>query len=99
MLESVSFCLVSLCGAGTLPLQEAVLPVLRVAIVLGGSAVGAGLWIASRLARPRVGSPAEQAQATCQLHDWLQLEDGGFVCLQCNYRAGASFASAREERV
>jgi hypothetical protein len=98
MLESVSFCLVSLCGAGTLPLQEAVLPVLRVVIVLGGSAVGAGLWMASRLARPRVGSPTEHPQAACQLHDWLQLEDGGFVCLQCNYRAGSSFASARAGR-
>ena len=96
MVESVSLCLDSLRGAGALPLQGAVLPVLCVAFALGVFTVGTGLWIASLLARPWKGSRAEDPQAACRLHDWLRLDDGGFVCLQCSYRAGFSSASARD---
>ena len=93
MVEFISVCFDILHNAGTFPLHEGVLPVLRVALLLGASAVGIGLWIASRLARPWRASPADHPQTACLLHDWLRLDDGGFVCLRCSYRAGSSLAS------
>ncbi len=98
MVESVSSCLVSLCAAATLPTPEGVLPALCVTLVLGVVAVGIGLWIGSLLARPRKGSRTEPLQAVCLLHDWLHLDDGSFVCLQCSFRAGSSLVSARRRR-
>jgi hypothetical protein len=96
MVETVSFCLESLCSVSTLPLQEGALPALHVALVLGVTAVGAGLWIASLLARPWKGSHAGYPLTLCHLHDWLRLDGDGFVCLQCGYRAGSSLPSVRE---
>lgn len=79
---------------GAVPLNESVLPALHVALALGASAVGIGVWLASLLARPWRASPTDHPQSVCTLHDWLRLDDGGFVCLRCGYRAGASLASA-----
>jgi hypothetical protein len=90
MLDSVSCYLASLFGAGSLPLDDGPLSALGVACVVSIVAIGVGLGIAARLARRRPGSPAAHPQTPCRLHEWLQLDDGGFVCVQCSYRAGSS---------
>lgn len=92
---SISFLSLSLRNLGTLPLHEGVLSALHAALALGACSVGAGLWIASLLARPWRASPREHPQSVCRLHDWLRLDDGGFVCLRCSYRAGSSVVATR----
>ncbi len=95
MAESIFTFLVSLRSIGTIPLYEGVLAALEAAVVLGICSVGAGLWIGSLLTRPWRASPTEDPRAACRVHDWLRLDDGSFVCLRCNYRAGSSFGAVR----
>jgi hypothetical protein len=65
------------------PLDESLLPVLRVALALAFSAVSGGLWVAWRLVRG-----SENLQAACRLHDWLEV-DGHYICTRCAYEAGS----------
>ena len=81
---------------GTAALDESLLPVVRVAIVLVMSAVTGGAWIGRALTRSR---HAADLQAACRLHDWLPMDDGGFLCLRCSYRAGSSLPAARRPRI
>jgi hypothetical protein len=78
------------------PLDDSVAPAVRVALLFGLFAVSGGFWIAKRLTRSWRSAPSEDPRAACRLHDWLQMDDGRFVCLRCNYRAGSSFPLTRD---
>jgi hypothetical protein len=94
------FCLRAACDLGAAPLDESLLPVLQVVMIFGISVVSGGVWLAASLTRSRrasksSGAPCEDLQAACRQHDWLRMDDGGFVCLRCSYRAGASLPPSR----
>ncbi len=68
-----------------LPLDDSLLPVLRVGLPLVLSAILAGLFIAHRM----VGRGGADLQAGCRRHEWLEIE-GHFICLHCNCEAGSA---------
>ena len=82
----------------TAPLDERLLLALVGVLVLGVVAICGGIWIAKRLRGPvrgatDPGSTGEDPQAPCRLHEWIRMDDEGFVCLRCSYRAGSSRAT------
>jgi len=68
-------------------LDQSLLPVLEVTLVVAMAAMLLGISIAERVVRSK-GSAG--LQAGCRLHDWIRLDDGHFICLQCSYQAGSS---------
>lgn len=81
---------------GAVRLDDSVEPVVRMALLFGLSAMAGGFWIGKRLTRSWRTAGSEDPRAACRLHDWLQIDDGGFVCLRCSYRAGSSFPLTRD---
>ena len=71
--------------ARALPLDESLLPLLRIALPLVLSVVSGGVWAARLLA----GRGGAHLQAGCRRHDWMRVE-GRFICLRCSYEAGSS---------
>ena len=78
------------------PLDDSVAPAVRMALLFGFFAVSSGFWIAKRLTRSWRSAAGHDPRAACRLHDWLQMDDGGFVCLRCSYRAGSSLPLTRD---
>lgn len=76
---------------GTARLDDSVEPAVRMALLVGLCAIAGGFWIGKRLTRSWRSAASEDPRVPCRLHDWLQVDDGGFVCLRCSYRAGSSF--------
>ncbi len=69
--------------------DQALKPVLEAVVVLGSLAIGLGVCVARSLTRRMVGIIGEDAAARCRRHDWLRSDNGGYVCVRCNYRAGS----------
>jgi hypothetical protein len=80
-------------------LDESLLPVVRVALVFALSAVTGGAWLARALTRSRRSGASKDPQTACHLHDWIRMDDGGFVCLRCSYRAGSSRPAAHDPSI
>ncbi len=76
-------------AARTLPLDQALGPVIEAVLVFGSLAIGAGVCIARLLTRKAAGKSNEDVLSQCRRHDWLRMDDGGYVCLRCSYRAGS----------
>ena len=69
-------------------MDQSLLPVLVASLLGAIAALACGLGLAERLVRSK-GSRTD-LQVACRLHEWMRLEDGRFVCLQCSYQAGSS---------
>ena len=76
-------------AARTLPLEQGLAPVIEAVVVMGSLTIGIGVWIARALTRSGgTRADGEQPFSPCRRHDWLRVDDGGYVCVRCSYRAG-----------
>ena len=73
-------------AARAFPVEQGLAPVLEAIFLFASVAIGLGVWIARRAARTlRTGAQ----DAPCRRHEWVRLDDGGFLCARCDYRAGS----------